>query len=397
MPRPNVSVTILDESLVVPTSEDTSATIGAMVSVRGLSLFGNTAEKAQGFYLVNDVPNWFSRLNTVTQTENNLAGASGLTFMAGYLGEIGATAWTEEWYSVFNFLQYGSPCYVGFNNSAGSSGFYNVNTDVIFAGSTHGESQNKTFYNYRVSQESPAFGVFSVPGITSSDLDVSPITTSSITNTGGLSSPEFTCYVYGRKNQLNVAGTADTLISTLMGPDVAGCLSRTDRTSYPWFSPAGVRRGQILNVVSLVQNLSTLQQDNLYDFKVNPIVTFPGEGTILFGDKTFAAATSSMSSINISRLVIYLKKLLGPLARGILFEQNDSLTRNRFKNAADSVLREIQSGRGISDYKIICDESNNTPEIIEAKTFVADVLIKPIPSINYVKITITNKDLSDTL
>jgi hypothetical protein len=104
-----------------------------------------------------------------------------------------------------------------------------------------------------------------------------------------------------------------------------------------------------------------------------------------------------LTSINVSRLVIYLKRVLGPLGRSILFEQNDSLTRNRFKNAADSILREIQAQRGVSDYKIICDESNNTSEVIEAKQFVADVLIKPISSINFVKITITNKDLSDTI
>ena len=95
--------------------------------------------------------------------------------------------------------------------------------------------------------------------------------------------------------------------------------------------------------------------------------------------------------------MIYLKKTLAPLARGILFEQNDSLTRNRFSNAADSILRDVQSQRGISDYKIICDESNNIPAVIAAKEFVADVLIKPIPSINFVRITITNKDLSDTI
>lgn len=399
MARPNVSVTILDESLVVPTSEDTSTTIGAMVSVSGLSLFGTTAEKNQGFYLVENISDWFSRLQTFTAKENNLSStASGVTFISGYLATNGATAWTNEWYAVYNFLQYGSRCYIGFNNaSAGLSGFYSLDVDVIFEGVTASQAYTKAFYNHRVSKEAPAFGVFIAAPEHISNLNA--------TNLGGnptfttVSSPEFSAFVYGEKNQLNVSGTSSdtTLIKMPLAADVAGCLARTDRVAYPWYSPAGVRRGQILDTVSLVTNLTETQQDNLFDNKINPVVSFVGEGTILFGDKTYAASSSTLSSINVARLVIYLKRVLGPLGRAILFEQNDSLTRNRFKNAADSILREIQSQRGVSEYKIICDESNNTQDIIEAKQFVADVLIKPIPAVNFVRITITNKDLSDTL
>ena len=247
-----------------------------------------------------------------------------------------------------------------------------------------------------MAKEAPAFGVFS---LISEDANVNLNATNlgNPTALGGLSSPEFGCFVYGEKNQLNVSGDGATLVKTTLAADIAGCLARTDRVSYPWFSPAGTRRGQILNVVSLTQNITETQQDNLYDNKVNPVATFVGEGTILFGDKTFAAATSSLNSINISRLVIYLKRTLTPLARGILFEQNDALTRNRFSNAADSILRDIQSQRGVNAYKIICDESNNTAAVIAAKEFVADILIQPIPSVNFVRITITNKDLNDTL
>ena len=397
MARPNVSVTILDESLVVPTSEEGSPTIGAMVSVKGLSLFGTTAEKNQGYYLVNDIPDWFSRLQTFTQTENSLGGASGVTFIAGYLASNGATAWTDEWYSVYNFLQYGAPCYVGFNNAAaGLSGFYSLDVDVIFEGVTLGREQTKAFFNHRVAKEAPAFGVFSLIS-TDDNVNLNATDLGVPTALSGLSSPEFGCFVYGQKNQLNVSGDGTTLVKSTLAADVAGCLSRTDRVSYPWYSPAGTRRGQILNVVSLTQSLTETQQDNLYDSKVNPVATFVGEGTILFGDKTYAASTSSLTSINIARLVIYLKRALTPLARGILFEQNDALSRNRFSNAADSILRDVQSQRGISDYKVICDESNNTASVIAAKEFVADILIKPIPSVNFVRITITNKDLSDTL
>jgi hypothetical protein len=398
MARPNVSIRVLDESLVVPTSEQGSPTIGAMVSVKGLSLFGTTAEKSQGYYLVNDIPDWFARLSKFADVENNLNGASGLTFSSSYLASIGATTWTEEWYSVYNFLQYGAPCYVGFNNiTAGLSGFFTLAPDVIFEGVTAAGANTKAFFNSRLATQQPAFGVFIAAPEYISDLNATNLGTVSA-NIGGLSSPEYGCFVYGQKNQINVSGnTTTTLVSTSLAADVAGCLARTDRVAYPWYSPAGVRRGQILNVVSLGKSLTETQQDNLYDNKINPVVTFVGEGTVLFGDKTFAASTSSLSSINIARLTIYLKKVLGPLARGILFEQNDAITRNRFSNAADSVLREVRDQKGVSDYKVICNESNNTAEIIEAKQFVADILIKPIPSVNFVKITITNKDLSDTL
>jgi hypothetical protein len=391
MARPNVSVRILDESLVVPNTEEGSPTIGAMVSIAGLSLFGTTAEKNQGYYLIDDIQNWFSRLQTFTQKENSLVGSSGVTFMSGYLASNGATYWTNEWYAVYNFLQYGAPCYIGFGVDAK---YLSLAPDVIFSGTTLAQSLTKTFYNTRATSETPAFGVFALtddtPGVT---LDSSPAGVPA----GGVSNPEFTAFVYGEKNQINVSGDTTSFIKTPLSPDIAGCLARTDRDGYPWYSPAGVRRGQILNAVSLAKNLTETQQDNLYDSKVNPVVTFTGEGTILFGDKTFASATSTLSSINVARLVIHLKKLLAPLARGILFEQNDSLTRNRFTSAADSILREIQSQRGISEYKIICDSSNNTEAVIAAKEFVADILIKPIPSINYVKITITNKDTSDSI
>jgi hypothetical protein len=237
---------------------------------------------------------------TLTPTE------SGVTFIAAYLESNGATAWTNEWYSVYNFLQYGAPCYVGFNNTtSGLSGFYSLDVDVIFEGATGAKQQTLDFFNHRVSKEAPAFGIFSVTDeITNENLNSTNLGNPTLTS---FSSPEFGCLVYGQKKQLNVAGTSanTTLITTTFAADVAGCLARTDRVAYPWISPAGVRRGQILNVVSLAKNLTETQQDNLYDNNINPIASFVGEGTILFGDKTRASSGSSLTSINISRLVIY--------------------------------------------------------------------------------------------
>ena len=173
---------------------------------------------------------------------------------------------------------------------------------------------------------------------------------------------------------------------------------RTDRDAFPWFSPAGDRRGRILNVLRLKRNLTPSEQDTIYNNsnRANAVVTFPGSGTILFGDKTGETETSTLSRINVSRLFMYIKKALAPVARSILFEQNDSITRTRFKVAAEGFLDRIVGQRGIQAYRVVCDESNNTPEIIEANYFVADILIKPVTSINYVTITLTNKDLSST-
>jgi phage tail sheath protein FI len=201
--------------------------------------------------------------------------------------------------------------------------------------------------------------------------------------------------VFGSKVHLNSTGT--NTITTFLAPDVAGCIVRTDRDFYPWFSPAGARRGRILNLVKLSSTLTKQAKDTLYNLGVNPVVTFAEEGTLLYGDKTGESSTSTLSRINVSRLFIYVKKALAPVARSILFEQNDATTRLRFKVAAEGFLDRIVSQRGIQEYKVICDSSNNTPEVIEANQFVADILIKPITSINYVLVTLTNKDLSSTL
>ena len=135
----------------------------------------------------------------------------------------------------------------------------------------------------------------------------------------------------------------------------------------------------------------------MYDGGVNPVVTFPGEGTILFGDKTGEADTSTLSRINVSRLFIYLRKVINPIARAILFEINDVETRSQFILAASTVMDQVQGQRGITDYRIICDESNNPPQIVQSRLFVADILVKPTIAVNYVRITFTNKNLFDDL
>jgi phage tail sheath protein FI len=214
-----------------------------------------------------------------------------------------------------------------------------------------------------------------------------------------LGDDEWSVTVYGKKAFLAFGTNEDDngTIQTPLIADVAGCMARTDRDQASWFSPAGARRGRILNTLRLVDNPSASEADTLYDNGINVVMTFPGEGTILFGDKTNGASTSSLSRINVARLFIYLKKVVGRAARGILFEQNDTVTRGGFTTSVTSILDNIVAQRGLTDYRIVCDETNNPPAVVDANEFVADVYLKPTKSINYVKLRFTNKNTGDVL
>ena len=166
--------------------------------------------------------------------------------------------------------------------------------------------------------------------------------------------------------------------------DVAGLCARTDYTNDPWFSPGGLNRGQIKNVVKLAFNPNKTLRDTLYKKGVNPVVTFPGEGTVLFGDKTLLAKPSAFDRINVRRLFIVMEKAIATAAKFQLFEFNDGFTRAQFKNLVEPFLRDVQGRRGITDFVVKCDESNNTGEVIDRNEFVADIFVKPNRSINFI-------------
>jgi phage tail sheath protein FI len=168
--------------------------------------------------------------------------------------------------------------------------------------------------------------------------------------------------------------------------DIAGLCARTDVNFDPWFSPAGYNRGQVRGVVKLAFNPRQAFRDELYQKNINPVVTFPGEGTILFGDKTAQAKPSAFDRINVRRLFIVLEKAIATASKYSLFEFNDSFTRAQFRSLIDPFLRDVQARRGIIDYKVVCDEKNNTPEVIDSNRFVADIYIKPNRSINFIQL-----------
>jgi len=168
--------------------------------------------------------------------------------------------------------------------------------------------------------------------------------------------------------------------------DIGGLLARTDHTNDAWWSPAGFNRGQIKNLVKLAFNPKQTDRDLLYVNGVNPVVTFPGKGTVLYGDKTLQSKPSAFDRINVRRLFIVLEKAISQSAKYSLFEFNDSFTRAQFKNLVTPYLRTIQGRRGITDFLVVCDDTNNTPQIIDSNQFVGDIYIKPARSINFIQL-----------
>jgi hypothetical protein len=169
--------------------------------------------------------------------------------------------------------------------------------------------------------------------------------------------------------------------------DIAGLMARTSINQYPWFSPAGANRGALNNAVKLAYNPSQAQRDLLYPKRINPIIFSPGAGIILFGDKTALSYTSAFDRINVRRLFLTLEATIERAARAQLFEFNDTITRANFINIVDPYLRDVKSKRGITDFVVVCDESNNTPDIIDSNQFKADIYIKPARSINFIGLT----------
>ena len=214
------------------------------------------------------------------------------------------------------------------------------------AGVTAGATSVKTFFDAEVSSSSYLV------------LDSSPL------------------YVYNRYADENVYIPACG--------HMAGLCARTDDTNDPWFSPAGLNRGQLLGVTKVKYNPKQADRDLLYKARVNPIVSFPGEGIVLFGDKTAQTKASAFDRINVRRLFIVLEKAISTAAKYQLFELNDEFTRAMFRNMVEPFLRDVKGRRGITDFLVVCDETNNTGQVIDTNRFVADIYIKPARSINFI-------------
>ena len=420
MARPNVTVIVNDDSFVISGTESGGAHRAGYLCAQGATLIdavGYTADRTNQFMVVDNINDWFGRLKSAAGTGysavygtsasvgndqgpfggysggetaggNRFAGGTFERWPNGPTGE-----WEQDWWNVHNYLQYGGVA-------------------VVFGGTGPGILPAKVKASDKLATIDSLFGPTDVNneiatvvglrndcvGIVGISSDTTPASAAKVPGTS-----ENIIHVYGEKKHRNINRVTEDflvdsdLITSPLTCDVAGCLARTDRLAHQWFSPAGARRGQILDVVKLAKELTDSEQDTLYAAKINPVVSFAGEGTMLFGDKTGAVATSTLSRINVARLFVYLKNIIGRAARTILFELNDSTTRNLFINAVTPVLRNIQGGRGITDFRVICDESNNTADIIDSNQFIADIFIKPTKSVNFVRIRFTNKSESADL
>ena len=392
--RARVIVKVVDDSFVNLFSEGTAPFLAGYATSNNklVTALGTTTERENGFIRENSIENWVARLQDPSFLQGN--DPAGATF-ANPDALTGGTA--DEWYAVQNYLLYGGEIVAGLT----LENMQDLNLGCIFA--TDGSSDMKTTLTNALNARGhntigiyPAGGSGPTAGGTG-DLNDGYETTPLSANTE-LSRSQF--FVFGYKKHLNYKRNpaADSALRTsALTPDVAGCFARTEREFNPFMSPAGLRRGKILDVVRLVNNPTPTEQDELYDLGINPVVTFPGEGTFLFGDRTQTMATSTFSRVNVARLFIHLKRVIGALSREILFDFNDDTTRTNFTLQCQSILRSIQAQRGIFDFNVVCDESNNPPAVVDANIFNADIFIKPSKSINFIQLTFTNKNTADDI
>jgi len=211
------------------------------------------------------------------------------------------------------------------------------------------------------------------------------ITTNVISFYSAVSSSSYAVFDSGYKYMYD--RFSNTFRYVPLNGDIAGLCARNDINNFPWYSPAGTTRGAILNAVKLAYNPTKTQRDRLYSNRINPVVFSPGAGIILFGDKTGLAKASAFDRINVRRLFVYLENAISQAAKDALFEFNDEITRTNFVNTVEPFLRDIQAKRGIFDYVVICDETNNTASVIDNNEFRADIYIKPARSINFIGLT----------
>jgi len=376
-------------------SEPASPLVAGVVSFKGLvHLFGKTgsngvSEVEIGLMGVSSINDWFARLT------KSAVGKSGPT-----------GAWAGEWWAVHNYLQYGGICLVGATGSTGD--YYSANgvlgvtntplhnktladIDVIFeAGNTFSSAAAVSVATTRQDCIAIVGNVQKIAGLPLSSTYNNQLVDFSVSDTS-----EYVVYVAGRKKFVAGVGSAVNILEADLSPDVAGCFARSYRDASPWYSPAGKTRGRILGVVAMQQNFTETDQSYLYAGNVNPVVVFPGEGTFLMGNKTSYSGTGSLSKINTASLISYLKKELLTATQKYLFEVNDAITRQKVVSTVTPIMTSIQAGNGISNYRIVCDETNNTSEILAQNKLVLDVYIQPTPTAETLVITIINTNTSE--
>lgn len=427
MALPSINVTVTNESFIVNTGEDSSTFLcGVMIPDTSeiISALGTTLEVQNAYMEIDSLEDWWSRLSART---GNGAGYSFGGF-GGYVGNaaeadiiydmqypgftegvpIGITAtqvrwpngptapWESEFYTVESYCQYGGKSVIGMSSA---DPFTSINThtlDGMFAAS-HGSSLD--LGTALTARDNDCLGFFNVPHLGES-ITNSAETFGSPQECTGSNADASLVYVYGSKYTLPLGQNPNNITSDAdykevpLSADAAGCMARTFRDAAPWYDPSGMIRGQILNVVKLKNPPTAAQANTLYDNIINPVLAFPGYGEVLFGNKVVGGSSGDFfgSRIGVASLIIYLKKQIGAYARNLLFERNDDSTRQVFINQSTSILETVKSQNGISDYNIVCDDTNNPTTTVNAGLFVADVFVKPYKSVEFLQISFTNAE-----
>jgi hypothetical protein len=404
------TVELFDANFLFSPSEETSDSLGAVFStnISGnsnlLTEFGNTGEIENGFMFVTDIPDWVNRYskkyslinpNTPVKSPDPF----GTEIFNGATGILAA-----HWWSVHNFLQYGGSCIIAGDVSGNVNHTIQTtpildkstipNIDVVFA-LDGGSFQADSVYKIVAGRNFDCFGVVGAGGTMFGGYG-EPINGVGGQSAGnifplGLSLGRYGMSIYGEKEHFGLADEELTVISSPLIPDAAGCLIRTDRDFYPWYAPAGYVRGRILNSIRLRDQPSENSQKALNEKMVNFAITVPGQGTFMLSNKTLLNdAVSPYRYINVSRLLVYLIKNINPIAKRYLFEVNDDISRESFVTNVSTILEQVKTTGGVLEYFVVCDSTNNTPDIIEEGKFIADIIIQPVNSVQSVTIRFTN-------
>ena len=424
-----------NDTFIVVDAENSSDTVAAVFStncgptaspISLLSVFGNDGEIEAGYILVTSLSDWIDRYVTAytgrTYTDNvvidgidapysgvdvggpcvGLASASGGDCFNGATGEL-----ARHWWGVHNYLQYGGVCVVGGEYRSGgitwsiSSNPLTDKTkltmvDVVFA-LDHGLTQANVVYNTVFGRNRDCVGILGTIGSLSGfgePVDGQGGQTSTIepAKQFGTTYAHFGICVMGNKEHFGLENASLDIISTPLMADMAGCIARTDREQNPWFSPAGLARGRILNVLRVPDQPSETNQGILQTNNVNFALTLNGQGTFFFSDRTMSDVSGDpLRFINVIRLYLYLNKVINPIAKQYLFEFNNADTRAAFRAAVSAILDSVEGEGGITDYSVVCDETNNTQAIIDNNDFVVDITLRPSRSIAKLTLRFTNQ------
>ena len=372
-----------DEMHIIVISKDSS--------INGIS--GSVLEKFEGVSKVKGAKsedgstNFY--VNVINNTSNYLR-AGGKRILGANDSLPASTHWTSH-SKTFIMLSNGANASTP-DISTGYGLFANsdeVDVSLIFTGDLNGETNAAQAKNIITIAENrkDAVAFLSAPySLVSSALPGSTITTNLVNFIQNTISKSSSYYVLDSGWKYQYDKYNDTYRWVPLNGDIAGLCARTDQSRDPWWSPAGFNRGSINNCIKLSWNPTQAQRDQIYKVGINPVVSFPGEGTILYGDKTGLAKPSAFDRINVRRLFIVLEKSIATAAKYSLFEFNDEFTRSQFRAMVESFLREVKSRRGIYDFTVVCDNTNNTPDVIDNNQFVGDIYLKPARSINYIQL-----------